>query len=175
MSSGWRDTADSQCRYGRFLPAVLLSHWLNIKCWQTPPPHPHPLIAILLPSFPLNLHGSLLFIQPHPFLLFSPRFPSTLSILSAVLPRASTWSPWWFQGRPMAVSCRVKVKVFMCLSPFYLVRFSPENTFFVKLLDLNTDDADWPPPPSSGPPVSGNSLFLGQHIKHCQWLLLQQL
>ena len=92
---------------------------------ELPPPHPpgSPPSLVLLshhPSsqlpFPLPSPPVPLFPPPSPC-SSSLHFPSTLFfITSGPFPRASARSPWWLKGRPIAVSCRVKVKVLLCLS-----------------------------------------------------------
>lgn len=113
-----------------FSPAVLLSQWLNIKRWQTSTspqlPCPSPLSPSLFCRFSpraTSFSSSYLpcLLAPPLSLLPSPcssslRLPSTLLFITpGPFPRASTWSPWWLKGRPIAASCRVKVKVFHCL------------------------------------------------------------
>lgn len=141
-----------------FSPTVLLSQWLNIKRWQIPPlcSPPSLVLSPITPLFsPLILTASFsssCSLPHHPLfpsfssplsLSTSLYFPSTLFfITSGPFPRASTRSPWWLKGYPIAVSCCVKVKVFPAFHqwtfPFSPLPFSRECASLAALLAVYT-------------------------------------
>lgn len=187
-----------------FSPTVLLSQWLNIKRWQIPPlcSPPSLVLSPITPLFsPLILTASFsssCSLPHHPLfpsfssplsLSTSLYFPSTLFfITSGPFPRASTRSPWWLKGYPIAVSCCVKVKVFPAFHqwtfPFSPLPFSRECASLAALLAVYTKVAYSfifsQFSLSSVPPVFFSSLngtvFEANISKsHCWLLLLLQL